>query len=465
MSQFFLAKNALFLLRKVDTTCKLCYIDDRMGIYGIPPENKEENIVKKVTFAVMGMGNRGERYANKQLRYPDMMEVVAIADTNPLTLKKAKTFLDLPEERIFNSGEEMLQQPKMADIMVIATQDAQHRDHAIKAMERGYDLLLEKPIANTAEDCMAILEAAHKYNRRVIVCHVLRYTIFYQEIKKLIDSGALGEIQTIQASEQVGWFHIAHSFVRGNWHKKADSSPMILAKCCHDMDLFLWLTGKKCKAVSSFGDRRFFNKEHCPENAAERCINCPVSDCAFNAVSYYIPRIPGWPTHVLNPQPTVKNIIESLQTTNYGRCVFQMDNDVVDHQVVNLLMEDGSTVNFVMSGFTGEQNRSIHIMGSKADLIGDFDKRTFTLRQFGKKPKVVDLNPLYTDTTGHGGGDARMVHDVLRLYLGEDFDTSAITVIDRSMESHFVALAAELSREQNGELVKMDEFIDNLKTK
>lgn len=421
--------------------------------------------MKRVTFAVMGMGNRGTKYAEKQLRYPDKIEITAIADTNPLTLEHAKTFLDLPADRIFNSGEELLQQPKLADIMIIATQDAQHRDHAIKAMELGYDLVLEKPIANNAEDCMAILEAAHKYNRRIIVCHVLRYTIFYQEIKKLIDNGTLGELQSIQASEQVGYFHIAHSFVRGNWHKEADSSPMILAKCCHDMDLFLWLTGKKCKAVSSFGDRRFFNKEHCPEGAAERCLDCPVSGCVYNAVRYYIGRIPGWPTHVLNPDPTEKNILEALREKDYGRCVFQMDNDVVDHQVVNLLMEDGSTVNFVMSGFTNIQNRTIHIMGSKADLIGDFETRTYKLREFGKKEKVVDLTPLYDDFTGHGGGDSRMMHDVARLYLGEDFDSSSITVIDRSMESHFVALAAELSRKNGGQLIMMDDYIKSLESK
>ena len=421
--------------------------------------------MKKVTFAVMGMGNRGTAYAMKQLKYPEKMEITAIADTNPLTLEHAKTYLDISDERIFSSGEALLEQPKLADIMVIATQDAQHRAHAIRAMELGYDLLLEKPIANNAEDCMAILEAAHKYNRRIIVCHVLRYTIFYQAIKKLIDDGVLGELQTIQASEQVGWFHIAHSFVRGNWHKEADSSPMILAKCCHDMDLFLWLTGKKCKAVSSFGDRRFFNREHCPEGAAERCLDCPVKDCTFNAVRYYIARIPGWPTHVLNPDPTEKNILDALRQQDYGRCAFQMDNDVVDHQVVNLLMEDGSTINFVMSGFTGIQNRTIHIMGSKGDLIGDFEKRTYTLRLFGKKEQTVDLTPLYDDTTGHGGGDARMIHDVIRLYRGEDFDTSAITVIDRSMESHFVAMAAELSRKNGGELVKMDEYVRSLQSK
>lgn len=418
--------------------------------------------MKKVTFAVMGMGNRGMKYAEKQFKYPDEMEVTAIADNRQKQLDHANKYLHLPEDRVFHSGEEMLEHPRMADVMVIATQDQQHRAHAVKAMELGYHILLEKPIATTADDCKAILEAAHKYDRKVIVCHVLRYTIFYQTIKKIMDDGILGEIQTIQAEEQVGAHHMAHSFVRGNWHNSEASCPMILAKCCHDMDLFLWLTGKKVKSVSSFGSLRYFNAAHCPEGAADRCLDCKVEDCVFNAEKYYIPRIPVWPTHVLHPDPTVETITEALRTGDYGRCVFKMDNDVVDHQIVNMLMEDGSTVNFCMSGFTSRQTRTIHVMGSKGDLVGDMKSRTYTLRLFGQEEQEVDLTPLYDETTGHGGGDARMVYDVIRLMRGDDFDTSSITVIDRSTESHYLAFAAEASRLGGGQLIDLDDFVASL---
>ena len=205
--------------------------------------------MKKVTFAILGAGNRGTRYSAVQLKFPDEMQVVAVADPKKDRLASIQKMLDLPDEALFDGADSLLAAEKCADIMVIATQDAQHRDHAIRAMEKGYDLLLEKPIAATPEDCRAIAAAAKKYGRRVIICHVLRYTVFYQTVKDLIAKGKIGRVESIQANEQVGYYHYAHSYVRGNWHKEADSSPMILAKCCHDMDLFLWLTGKKCKSV------------------------------------------------------------------------------------------------------------------------------------------------------------------------------------------------------------------------
>ncbi len=415
--------------------------------------------MKKVSFAIMGMGNRGSAYAAKQLKYPGEMEVAAIADNRRVRLEAAQKYLHLPEERVFDSAEALLAAPKLADLMVVATQDAQHREHAIRAMERGYDLLLEKPISNRLQDCKAVVEAAKRLGRRVIICHVLRYTVFYQQIKKLIDEGVVGKAETIQAAEAVGYYHMAHSYVRGNWHKQADSSPMILAKCCHDLDIFLWLTGKKCQSVSSFGSLDYFKKENCPEGAKARCSDGCEVDCPFHAPRFYLSRLPGWPTHILNPEPTEENIREALRTTDYGRCVFQMDNDVVDHQVVNLLLEGGVTVNFSMTGFTNRQTRTIDVMGTQGEIWGDFKDNKVYYQKFGKEVHEIDLNALCSDFSGHGGGDARLIYDVIRLYRGDDFDHSSITTIDRSAESHYVAFAAEESRVKGGELVRMEEFI------
>ena len=414
--------------------------------------------MKKVTFAILGVGNRGKNYAYR-LSTKEGAEVVAIADNRPVRTEATNAFLHLPPERVFSSGEEMLKQPKMADIMIIASQDKQHLAHSIAAMEKGYDLVLEKPIADNMEDCRKIVETAHKYNRRVIVCHVLRYTIFYQHIKKMLDDGVIGKVESIEATEQVGYHHFCHSFVRGNWHNSKTSSPMILAKSCHDLDLFLWLTGRTCKRITSFGSLDFFNKEHCPEGAPARCSDgCPVEDCPANAVKYYLSRIPQWPATVLHPEPTEENIMECLRTTDYGRCIYQMDNDVVDHEVVNMLMDDGCTVSFTMTGFTSRQSRWIHIFGTKGDIVGEMKEMKFTLRLFGQPEQEFDLSPLYTDTTGHGGGDGRMLDDVIKLYQGVDFDTSSITVIDRSTESHYLAFAAEYSRTHDGETVDVEEF-------
>lgn len=418
--------------------------------------------MNKLTFAVLGMGNRGTAYAAKQLKYPDEMEITAMADTRRIRLDAANKYLHLPEDRLFDGADAILSQPKLADIMVIATQDAQHRDHALRAMELGYDLLLEKPIANKLEDIVVIADAAKRLGRRVIVCHVLRYTVFYQQVKRLIEEGAVGRVRSVEAMEQVGYYHYAHSYVRGNWHKEADSSPMILAKCSHDMDILQWLTDKQCLKLSSFGTQSYFTSENCPEGATERCFDCKL-DCPFHAPRFYVGRIPKWPTTILQPEPTEENILQTLRDTDYGRCVFKMDNDVVDHQTVNMLLEDNVTVTFQMVGFTNDQTRTIRVMGTEGEVWGNFHTNELYVQRFGeKKPTKIDLEALCDDFTGHGGGDARLIYDVIRLYRGDDFDTSAITFLDRSAQSHYLAFAAEKSRLLGGQLLSMDEFVSNL---
>ena len=418
--------------------------------------------MKKVTFAVLGMGNRGKAYASKQLKYPEEMEVVAMADVRRECLDTANKHLHIPEERIFNSADEILAQPKLADIMIISTQDAQHRDHAIRAMEIGYDLLLEKPISNKLQDIVVIEETAKRLGRKVIVCHVLRYTVFYRQIKRLIDEGVIGRVRTVEADEQVGYYHYAHSYVRGNWHNEAASSPMILAKCSHDMDILQWLTGKRCRKLSSFGSLSYFTKDNCPPEATERCFDCPLKDCPFHAVNFYLSRIPGWPTHILNPEPTEENILQALRDANYGKCVFKMDNDVVDHQTLNLLMDDGVTCTFTMTGFSNRQTRTIRVMGTEGEIWGDFHSNKLYHQRFKEPVQEVDLTALCDDFTGHGGGDAGLIYDVIRLYRGDEFDTTSVTFLDRSAESHYMAFAAEKSRVLGGQLIDIDEFVASL---
>ncbi len=419
--------------------------------------------MKKLTFAVMGMGNRGTAYAAKALKYPEEMEITAMADTRRIRLDAANKYLHIPEDRLFDSADALLAQPKLADIMVVATQDAQHLDHATRAMELGYDLLLEKPIANKLEDIVKIADTAERLGRRVIVCHVLRYTVFYQQVKRLIDEGVVGRVRTVEADEQVGYYHYAHSYVRGNWHNEAASSPMILAKCSHDMDILQWLTGKQCVKLTSFGTQSHFTKENCPPEATERCFDCTKDDCPFHAPRFYVGRIPKWPTTILQPEPTEENILQTLRETDYGRCVYKMDNDVVDHQVVNMELEDKVTVTFQMSGFSNNQTRTIRVMGTEGEIWGDFHENELYFQRFGEEaPTKIDLEALCDDFTGHGGGDARLVYDVIRLYRGDDFDTSSITFLDRSAQSHYLAFAAEQSRVEGGKLIHMDEFVAGL---
>ena len=417
--------------------------------------------MKKVTFAILGMGNRGTAYATKQLKFPEEMEVVAMADNRRERLDSANKFLHLSEDRIFDSAEALLAVPKLADIMIVATQDAQHKDHALRAMELGYDLLLEKPISNKLADVVEIAAAAKRLGRRVIVCHVLRYTPFYRKVKDLLDGGAIGEICSIEASEHVGYYHYAHSFVRGNWHNEKASSPMILAKCCHDMDILCWLAGKDCKKLSSFGSLRYFKSENCPEDAAERCADCTL-DCPFHAQRFYLSRIPGWPSNILQPEPTEENILRTLDVTDYGKCVFKMDNDVVDHQSINMLLEDQITVTFQMLGFTNRQTRLLRVFGTEGELWGDFHENKIYAQRFNKEQQVFDLNDPSADFSGHGGGDAGLIYDVIRLYRGDDFDTTSVTFLENSVQSHYMAFAAEQSRLQAGQVVDMETFINRL---
>lgn len=417
--------------------------------------------MNKITFAILGMGNRGTAYASKLLKYPDEAQITAMADVRRIRLDAANKYVHLPEERLFDGADAILSQPKLADVLIIATQDSQHKEHAIRAMEQGYDLILEKPVSNKLENIVAIADAAKRLNRRVIVCHVLRYTVFYKQIHNLIKDGAIGKVRNIQADERVGYYHYAHSYVRGNWHNQAESSPMILAKCSHDMDILVWLTGKKCQRLNSFGSLEYFTSENCPEGATERCADCKL-DCPFHANRFYLSRIPGWPSNILHPEPTAENITEILKTSDYGKCVFRMDNDVVDNQTVNMLLEDGVCVNFVMSGFTNRQTRSIRVLGTEGEIWGDFHANKLSWQRFNKEVNTIDLNALCTDFSGHGGGDQGLIYDAIRYFRNDDFDDSSVTVLDRSVESHYMAFAAEESRVNGGKLVVMDDFTQAL---
>lgn len=427
---------------------------------------------RKVTVAVVGLGGRGSVYMEYQDLFPGEMEVVAIADIIPEKVEKWAKRFHLPKECCFSSAEELLKQDRLADVMFICTQDRQHVGHAIPALEKGYHLLLEKPISPDPAECKRLAAIAKQYNRHVVVCHVLRYTPFYQKIKEIIDSGVIGEIVSIQAIENVAYWHQAHSFVRGNWRNFNTTSPMILQKCCHDMDIFVWLSGKNCKRVSSFGSLTLFREDRAPEGSALRCLDgCKVKDsCPFDAEKIYITNEKtgilhnnsGFPCDILSLNPNEETIREALKTGPYGRCVYHCDNNVVDHQVVNLEMEDGSTINFTMCAFTNKTGRAIKVMGTLGDIEANNDDNIIDVCQFGGEHEIIDVTKLATDFSGHGGGDHRMERDLLNLVRGDSAPGSALTSIDKSTQSHFIALALEESRIHGGQAIDMEDYIKNI---
>ncbi len=334
-----------------------------------------------ITFAICGFGDRGSTYASMQELFPGRMKVVAVADLNPSKVKKAQALYDIPDENCFASGEEMLAHEKLADVMIVSTMDRQHVDHAIPALERGYHVLMEKPISPDINKCREILKASAAHpDQHVILCHVLRYTLFFNTLKDLIDSGKIGDIVSMVATENVGYWHQAHSFVRGNWRNSNETSPMILQKSCHDMDILTWLMGKKCKSVSSVGGLRLFREECAPEGSAARCLDCKVKDsCLFDAEKIYLTsektgllKGSSWISSVLSVENTPESTYEALRTGPYGRCVYHCDNNVVDHQQTNLLMEDGSTIHFTMCAFTEDCYRTFRAMGT----LGEIDRKS-----------------------------------------------------------------------------------------
>lgn len=428
---------------------------------------------KPVTVAIAGLGSRGkDTYAQYQHLAPEDMKIVAIADIIREKVDIAKEEFQIPEERCFDSAEEMLKQPRLADVMIIATQDRQHVGHAVPAILKGYHLLLEKPISPDLEECKKLLEAAHEQKRLITVCHVLRYTPFYSKVKELAASGIIGDLVSIQAAENVQYWHQAHSFVRGNWRNSETTSPMILQKSCHDMDLFSWLAERKCKTISSFGSTYLFKEAMAPKGSTLRCMDgCEGKEnCPYDAEKIYITNEKtgirhgknDWPNNVLCQEPDEEKLYEAIRKGPYGRCVYHCDNNVVDHQVVTAEFEGGITLDFTMCAFTSTGGRYIKLMGTMGDILANMETNEIRIGLFGKEPEIIDVTTLSDDFSGHGGGDNVMVKQFLELVRSGQDGEGALTSIDVSVQSHVMALAAEYSRLHGGDKVELEQFLKQL---
>lgn len=399
--------------------------------------------MKKIKMMILGYGQRGRIYGDYALRFPDEFEVVGVTDTNPERRATAKNLFGCP---VYSGYEDMIKAGTDADLIAVATQDVDHERHAVACMAAGYDLLLEKPISNTIAGCRAICAAAEQYGAKVIVCHVLRYTPFYRKIKEIIDSGKLGEIMTVSASENVGYYHQAHSFVRGPWRNSIESSPMILAKCCHDMDILRWLIGKPCLSVASFGGLKYFKSENAPAGSAAFCSDCTAESCPYRAQKVYL-RYRWMASYFCPDTADDRLLIERLRHSAYDRCVFRCDNDVVDHQVTILNFGAGVTANHSMTAFSKEIYRDIKIHGTRAELTGVMERSELEIRPFDGETETILLKN-DASVGGHGGGDQGLMHEVYLALNGET--AKGVTYLDVSAESHYMAFAAEQSRLAGG---------------
>jgi len=421
---------------------------------------------KKITAIVIGAGNRGQVYSKLMNQLSEQFQVVAVAEPKESRRNAIRDMFQLPPERCFDHWEPLFALGKIADIAVICTMDRDHLVPAMKAIDLRYDILLEKPVAPTPEECETIAQHAEKAGVRILVCHVLRYTPFFTTIKKLLTQGEIGDIITIDHKECVGNVHQSHSFVRGNWGNSDRSSCMLLQKSCHDLDILQWLIGKKCKKIQSFGTLTYFTRKNAPKGSPERCIDgCPqASTCPYNAVKLYLNSTSAWfrnaCTGMVNP--TDADVEHALRTNQYGKCVYKCDNDVVDHQTVNMLFEDDITVTFTMCAFN-KGGRQIHIMGTKGELWGSMDSQEQPIRVFRFDTRTTTEYPVSGKdglVNGHGGGDQGIV-EALYQYLQGTYQGFSVSDVRTSVDNHHLVFAAEASR-HNGTIIELKDYIQSL---
>ena len=422
----------------------------------------------QVTLAVLGCGARGRNtYGTCLLSMGARARVNAIAELRDDRRDAMAMEHQVQPDLVFTDAEDLLRRERLADAVLICTQDRQHVGMAVQAMKKGYHVLLEKPVSGSLEEIRRLLEVKDKTGRHVVVCHVLRYTPFFRTLHGLLREGRIGEILSIQAVENVGYWHMTHSFVRGNWRSTGETSPMILQKCCHDLDYLVWLTGKRVRSVSSQGSLSYFRPEKAPEGATMRCMDgCKVREsCPYDCEKIYLdhPRVgfrsghTGWPLDVVALCPTEESLTRALMEGPYGRCVFHCDNDVADHQTVQMEMEGGCAALLNMACTTSRQGRELIICGTLGDIRADTESNQIRVGVFGREPEIIDVNRLASDFSGHGGGDRRLLEAFLDLMEGKGTDP-ALTTLEESLESHLAALAAEKSRLDGGRKIDLEEM-------
>jgi predicted dehydrogenase len=408
-----------------------------------------------LTFLLLGAGARGTMFA--EILANDYLPgtVIAVAEPDPDRRAKIAEMHKIPENMQFETWEEALSRPKFADVAINTTMDRHHIASAVKVLELGYHMLLEKPLASNLEDCVAIANAATESGQIVSICHSLRYNNVYKLIREVINSGRIGDIVSIDQLEAVEHIHQSHSFVRGNWGNEARSAFMLLAKSCHDIDILFDLVHDECIRVNSFGSLKFFRKEYAPEGAPLRCLDgCPAeSECPYHAWKVYSGE-KGWGRYIGLPKGG-DELRQILQEGPYGRCVFQTDNDVVDHQVVTMEFARQQTVTFTMTAFTHFGGRRIRIHGTKGYLEAATETRKIEVQEFWGDQKH-DIIEIPEKEGGHGGADPEVIGTLIRAI--ETGDRSLVTTnTDNSLKSHKIVFAAERSRRE-GRVVQLSEL-------
>lgn len=451
--------------------------------------------MKPRTAILIGAGDRGTVYTGYARDHPERLRIVGVAEPIPERRERIAAVHGIPAGAAFRTWEEILDLPQMADGAIIATQDTMHVAPAVAALEKGYHVLMEKPMALTLDQCTAVVNASLRTGLTLNVCHVLRYTDFFNRIRQILADGIIGDIYSIYHAENVSYYHMAHSFVRGNWRSSSEASPMILAKCCHDMDLIYWYAGSMPARISSFGGLHHFTPENAPAGAPERCTDgCPVTDCQYEAVQTYLhgiplklgitktdliparlaarfmlrfPRLAGrlpwlsqfrvwrlWPTSTITEDLSEEGIMCALREGPYGRCVYRCDNDQVDHQETIIEFENGITAMLKMHGHAEQEGRTVRIDGSRGTIRGKYGgggRLEVHLHGSGER-RVYGVK---TDLIGHAEGDEGIMENFVAVLNGGKGMTSARD----SLQSHLMAFAAHTARVEE-RVVQFSEYAE-----
>ncbi len=397
---------------------------------------------------VLGAGGRGRVYARLCKQYG--VEVIAVADPDVKKLKKLGKDFDVSEDRLFADWKDAMVRAEDADALINATPDRMHYETTMSALERDLHVLLEKPMSPSEEECITMVDTAEKKGLILMICHVLRYAPFFELLKDTIDSGRIGDIVNIEWTENVSFWHFAHSYVRVAFRNEETSSPFILAKSCHDLDLFGYITEKKCLSVSSEGGLSHFAEANKPEGAPKFCLDgCPhEKTCPHFAPALYLKQITNvyWPTETISADTSFPARYRALENGPFGRCVYQCDNNVADHQTAVYTMEGGMTIDFNMVGFSSENTRTFRIFGTTGDIRGHLDKGELELTEFlSMEKEIIKVNEEEIKSS-HGGGDARLVKDFIDAVNGEAAQMR--TTARLSLQSHLMAFGAEKSRKE-----------------
>jgi len=404
---------------------------------------------------IIGAGARGNQvFAELMWRHDTGWRVSAVVEPDALRRSAFCERYAVPPDRSFESIDELLAQPRLGDVAFICTPDVTHYSICARVSAAGYDVLLEKPIATSLPDCLALLDVQRTHHNRIFVAHVLRYSPFFRTLKEIIASRRYGLVRNIRLTENIGHWHFAHSYVRGSWRRREDSAPVVLTKSSHDLDLIAWLLEFDRPAfVSSFGTLEYFTHANQPPEAASRCMDCILREtCRYSATEFYLHERAGWPYDVVAPvEAGIEARRRAIETGQYGRCVWRSDNDVCDNQTVTVQFESGIHASFGLYGLSAENTRLITVLLDDAEINGDLLHGRLTVTPLSGRRDVVEREeiPVPCSDDHHGGGDLALLRTLRdHLLTGEHKDI--MSSLESSIASHVLAFLADQSRIKGG---------------